>query len=189
MKYLKQKKIFFQKVNADIVSLLQVLEHLPDPVKFLIRIKKNILKKNGLVYIEIPNPFANPLDDPTHLNLYSYETIKYILESCNYKILHIEQRGIYKRNMVLRDRNNLNIHVLARSLDNKKTKFNKIMIGEKIYNKMLRERKATGLKIFLEQNKSAFRQIMKMIETLIYLILNLLFPNFTVKISSKLKNK
>ena len=184
-----KENFFSKKINADIVSLLQVLEHLPDPVKFLIRIKKNILKKNGLVYIEIPNPFANPLDDPTHLNLYSYETIKYILESCNYKVLHIEQRGIYKRNLVLRDRNNLNIHVLARSLSNKKNKFNKIMIGKKIYNKMLSERKATGFKIFLEQTKIAFKQIMKMIETFIYLILNLFFPNLTIKISSKLKNK
>ena len=39
MKFLKQIKIF-KKINADIVSMLHVLEHLGDPVNFLNQIKK-----------------------------------------------------------------------------------------------------------------------------------------------------
>ena len=99
---------------------------------FLTKIKKNVLKKNGLLYLELPNPFTNPLNDPTHLNLYSSETIKYILKSCNYKVLSIEQRGLYKRGALLRNSKNLNLHILAQSLGQKKVDFKKIMIGNKI---------------------------------------------------------
>ena len=72
-----------------------------------------------MLYVEIPNPFSNPLDDPTHLNVYSIDTAN-ILYKIVLQILHIEEKGVYDSGLVLRDRNNLNIHILAQSLDNKK---------------------------------------------------------------------
>ena len=115
-----KNNFFTKKINADIISMMHVLEHLDDPVNFLNKIKKNTLKKEGLLYIEVPNPYSNPLDDPTHLNLYSHDTIKYLLKYCNYEILHIDQRGMYDHNLVLRDNNKLNIHILAQSSRKKK---------------------------------------------------------------------
>ena len=110
-----------------------------------------------MLYVEIPNPFSNPLDDPTHLNVYSIDTAKYLIQNCNYKILHIEEKGVYDSGLVLRDRNNLNIHILAQSLDNKKVYFEKINIGNKIYSKLKWERKLIGLKIFYEKLKKIIK--------------------------------
>ncbi len=182
------KKFFSKKINADIVSMLHVLEHLDDPVNFLNQIKKNILKKKGLLYVEIPNPFSNPLDDPTHLNVYSIDTAKYLIKNCNYKILHLEEKGVYDSGLVLRDRNNLNIHILAQSLDNKKIHFEKIMIGNEIYSKLKWERKLIGLKIFYEKLKRLSKSIINTVVTLILLIINLFFPNLLIKIMN-FKNK
>lgn len=173
---------FKKKINADIISMLHVLEHLNDPVNFLNKIKKNTLKKNGLIYIEVPSPFSNPLDDPTHLNVYSIETAKYLLKNCNYKIIHVEQKGVYNRGLVLRDRNNLNIHILAQSLDNKKVYFEKIMIGNKVYTKLKCERKLTAYKIFYEKVKIMFKSILDTLHTLLLLIINHFTPNILVKI-------
>jgi len=182
-KVFKTKTDFFsKKINVDILSMLHVLEHLEDPVKFLNKIKMNILKKNGIIYIEIPNPYSNPLDDPTHLNMYSLETAEYLLKNCNYKILHIDERGLYDRNLVLRDRNNLNIHILAQSLNYKKTYFEKIMIGKKIYSKLKKGRKLTSLKIFTGKIKMMIKIILNTANTFLLLIINLFFPNVLIKI-------
>ena len=53
--------------------------------------------------------------------------------------------------------------------------------------KLLKERKASGFKIFFEQTKSAFKLIIKVLNTFIFLILNYFFPNFAVKLNNKLK--
>jgi 2-polyprenyl-3-methyl-5-hydroxy-6-metoxy-1,4-benzoquinol methylase len=182
------KKNFFQKnLNVDIISLLHVLEHLSDPVDFLIKIKKKILKTNGLIYIEIPNPFTNPLNDPTHLNLYSIDTIKYLLYSCNYKILSIQQRGLYKTGKSLRDNNNLNLHILAQSENCKEKKFKKIMIGKKVYSKLLRERRFIGLIIVRRQLKNSLYLMFKTIYSFHLLCVNYFFPNYAVKIHNFFK--
>ncbi len=179
---------FNKKINVDIISLLHVLEHLPDPVDFLLKIKKNILKMNGLLYLELPNPFTNPLNDPTHLNLYSAETIKYILKSCNYKVISIEQRGLYKRGALLRNSKNLNLHILAQSLSHKKVNFQKIMIGKKIYSKLLKERRFNVYKIFSQQVKYLLSSLFRTLYSFVFLILNYFFPNFAVKLHITLKN-
>jgi len=47
------EKIEFDE-KFDIIFMFQVLEHIPDPIEFLKLCKKN-LKKNGRIYIEVPN--------------------------------------------------------------------------------------------------------------------------------------
>ena len=143
--------------------------------------------KNGFLYLEIPNPYSNPLNDPTHLNLYSEKTIRYILESCKYKVLNIEQRGLYKRGTLMRNNRNLNLHVLAKSMNEKKPNFNKIMIGKKVYSELLNKRKIIGLKIFLQQLNYLFSSIIRTTYSFIFLILNYFFSNFAVKLHNFFK--
>ena len=71
----------------------------------------------------MPNPFSNSLNDPTHLNLYSEDTIKYILKSCNYEINTFKKQGNFKNTNFLKDNEDQNIHILARSIDEKKNIF------------------------------------------------------------------
>jgi SAM-dependent methyltransferase len=87
--------------DYDIVLLLNVLEHLREPEKTLLDIKDQLLSKNGLLVIDVPNDFndlqiaANTeynLDEwwvfpPNHINYFSHESLQKLLKGCGYKIV------------------------------------------------------------------------------------------------------
>ena len=179
--------LFNKKINAKIVTLLHVFEHLDDPIGFLIKIKRNVLSKNGFVYLEIPNPFCNPLDDPTHLNLYSERTIKYLLESSGYDVCFFEKKSIYKSYNYLRDNKNLNIHVLAKINNKNKTKFRKINIGPNIYSKFIKERNKSLVNMMVRKIKSLFFNFLHTTYTLFLFVINIFNPNLSVNVHKFLK--
>lgn len=94
----------FQEINDkfDIVFLNNVLEHLRKPADTLNRIKEELLLKNGLLVIDVPNDFNDfqiiadqeyNLDQwwvypPNHINYFSHDSLKKLLENCGYKIFY-----------------------------------------------------------------------------------------------------
>ncbi len=176
------QNLFNQKINAKIITLLHVFEHLDDPVNFLIKIKKNILSKNGYLYLEIPNPFHNPLDDPTHLNLYSDKTIKYLLECAGYEICIFKKKGIYKSYNYLRDNENLNIHVLAKINKNNKIKFHKINIGSEIYSRFIKERNKSTKNMMIRKIKGLLFNILHTSYTFFLFLINIFSSNLSVSV-------
>lgn len=79
--------------KADIVTLSHVLEHLPDPLTFLINIKEDILNTNGILLIEVPNLYFHPYFDLAHILAFSPHTIRQILRMAGFKILYFKQHG------------------------------------------------------------------------------------------------
>ena len=71
---------------VDMFAMVHSFEHLYDPDVTLSNIKKK-LTTEGLLYIEVPNALATPLDDPTHIYMYSSETLQTIVEANGFKIL------------------------------------------------------------------------------------------------------
>ena len=69
LKYLKKKKF-------DLIIIKQVIEHVPYPKKFLKDLKKN-LKKNGYLYIETPNFYANNIYFNFFKEFYCQTTLGY----------------------------------------------------------------------------------------------------------------
>lgn len=74
-----QKDIKFIKLNIerevklekkyDYIVAFEVLEHLKNPLKALINIKK-LLKKDGILVFSTPFPTKRSLSDPTHVNVH-----------------------------------------------------------------------------------------------------------------------
>jgi len=105
-KNIAAKQSFLEGMNVfgnkkfDIVTLVNVLEHLRDPVKALVQIK-NILKPGGIIFIDVPNDFNDFqivgakvhkmknwwIAPPRHLNYFSNKTLSKLLKSLGYKIL------------------------------------------------------------------------------------------------------
>ena len=83
----------------DVVMLMNVLEHLGDPIQVIEEIQQKVLVPGGVIVIDVPNEFNNfqtagrdthNLDDwwvapPGHLNYFSPETLDNLLKGCNFE--------------------------------------------------------------------------------------------------------
>ena len=86
----------------DIITMFHVLEHLPDPIEILNKLK-NHLEKDGKIIIEVPNADdallslykSKEFSDFTywvcHLYLYSNKTILDLFEKCNLTVSFMQQ--------------------------------------------------------------------------------------------------
>jgi len=87
----------------DVVNMGEVLEHLSDPGGML-AIAKGLIKKGGMLTLVVPNDF-NPLQlilrdhlgfspwwvaPPHHLNFFSHESLKGLVEQVGFDVLHME---------------------------------------------------------------------------------------------------
>ena len=95
-KLLKENKI---KKKFDYIIFSHVIEHLKNPI-FVLNKLKNILKKNGTLLIETPNFDSAAfrlfgykfrlLNDPTHISLFTNESMIRALNDTGYKIKLID---------------------------------------------------------------------------------------------------
>jgi 2-polyprenyl-3-methyl-5-hydroxy-6-metoxy-1,4-benzoquinol methylase len=111
---LKQRKIFFytdiEKIDRkyDVITMFHVLEHLPNPIEILKKLKR-ILKKNGKLIIEVPScndlllrdknlqNFRNFYMWSEHLIIFSENLLYKILKKSgfkNIKINHYQRYGM-----------------------------------------------------------------------------------------------
>ena len=105
--FLSDINVDFNKLNIqkkfDIVYMSAVLEHLREPAKILMDIRKHLLSPEGVLVIGVPNEFnvfqttANKLYQlnewwisyPEHINYFSCDTLKKLLEATGYEIADI----------------------------------------------------------------------------------------------------
>jgi SAM-dependent methyltransferase len=126
--------------DYDIVLLLNVLEHLREPEKTLLDIKDQLLSKNGLLVIDVPNDFndlqiaANTeynLDEwwvfpPNHINYFSHESLQKLLKGCGYKIVSCTASFPLEIFLLFGDQYVGNPN-LGRECHNKRVKFEELM--------------------------------------------------------------
>ncbi|HQF61512.1 MAG TPA: class I SAM-dependent methyltransferase [Anaerolineaceae bacterium] len=84
--------------HFDLITLWDVLEHLPDPVTSLAQIRQ-LLKPDGWLVLSLPNASAWERrwfgeywvgwDVPRHYNTFEPRTIKHLLEKCGFSIREI----------------------------------------------------------------------------------------------------
>lgn len=94
----------FHGRRFDVVTLLNVLEHVAEPVAVVREIKERVLKPDGILVIDVPNEFnafqlcaqkVHALDPwwiaaPAHLNYFSGTTLKSLLAGAGYSVERME---------------------------------------------------------------------------------------------------
>lgn len=90
--------------KQDVVTLLNVLEHLRDPAEVLINIREKLIAEDGLLIIDVPNDYndfqkaANQefeLNEwwffpPRHINYFNAKSLSILLEKTGYEVKYAE---------------------------------------------------------------------------------------------------
>lgn len=98
-----EKMDVFTGRQFDVVMLMNVLEHLSDPIMVINDIRQNVLKDGGLLIVEVPNEFNSfqmagkelhnlPewwVAPPAHLNYFSPSTLKRLLSASGFTVSHL----------------------------------------------------------------------------------------------------
>jgi len=93
----------FADAKWDVINVAYVLEHIPKPIDFLIRLKSN-LEKDGIIIVEVPNDFSpfqlayiaerkiEPywIALPDHLNYFDRQGIENLVKRAGFSIVHGE---------------------------------------------------------------------------------------------------
>jgi SAM-dependent methyltransferase len=89
----------------DIVSIIHVLEHVVDPIKFLSEFK-NRLRYGGTLFIEVPDALefeclekGNDEFNSCHLHFFTINSLVRMIESCGFKITDLHRAHYRGRNL------------------------------------------------------------------------------------------
>jgi 2-polyprenyl-3-methyl-5-hydroxy-6-metoxy-1,4-benzoquinol methylase len=77
----------------DLVSLIHVLEHLPDPIDYLKALRIKFLTRNAKLLVEVPNLYAHNCFEVAHLTSFSSNRLVEVLNKAGFKCLFIERHG------------------------------------------------------------------------------------------------
>lgn len=84
----------------DLVSLIHVLEHIPDPVEYLKALRIKLLAQNGKLLVEVPNLYAHECFEVAHLTSFSSDRLIQVLKKAGYRCLYIERHGHPRSRMI-----------------------------------------------------------------------------------------
>jgi 2-polyprenyl-3-methyl-5-hydroxy-6-metoxy-1,4-benzoquinol methylase len=96
---------------CDLVSLIHVLEHLPNPVQYLTHLRQDLLHPNGWLLVEVPNLYAHECFEVAHLTSYSTHTLTQTLKQAGFEIVALRKHGAPRSRLLP-----LYITILARPL-------------------------------------------------------------------------
>ena len=76
-----------------LVSMIHVLEHLPDPVAYLQNLRQEHPVESGLLLVEVPNLYAHDSFEIAHLTSFSGRTLTQLLKKAGFSVLALRQHG------------------------------------------------------------------------------------------------
>ena len=84
----------------DLISMIHVLEHLPDPVKYMKNLRFKYLGVQGKILIEVPNLFAHDSFEIAHLTSFSRHTLYEVMKKAGFRTIFVETHGRPRSNMI-----------------------------------------------------------------------------------------
>lgn len=86
----------FERVGeerCDLITMAHVLEHLPDPVGYLSRLRDSFLSQTGWLLVEVPNLYAHDCFEIAHLVSFSEHTLRQVFTRAGYELCALKAHG------------------------------------------------------------------------------------------------
>lgn len=77
-----------------LVSMMHVLEHLPDPFGYLQNLREKFLEPDGYLLLEVPNLFAHDCFEVAHLISFSTHTLTQVVQKAGYRVVQLRTHGL-----------------------------------------------------------------------------------------------
>jgi len=77
----------------DLVSLIHVLEHLPNPLETLVELRTRWMTTDSWLMLEVPNLYCHDSFEVAHLTSFSPATISVMVEIAGFKVVKLIQHG------------------------------------------------------------------------------------------------
>lgn len=98
----------------DLISMIHVLEHLPDPVGTLQMIREKLLAKGGALLVEVPNFYVHDSYELAHLSCFTPHTLQEALKAAGFRITKLIRHGHPRSRM-------LNLYLTGLAVPSKKS--------------------------------------------------------------------
>jgi SAM-dependent methyltransferase len=82
------------EARFDLVSMAHVLEHIPDPVAYLVKLREDYTASGGYILIEVPNLYAHDSFEIAHMSSFSEHTLVQTLIKSGFSIIATRKHGI-----------------------------------------------------------------------------------------------
>ncbi|MFZ2095289.1 MAG: class I SAM-dependent methyltransferase [Anaerolineales bacterium] len=86
---LEQEKV----PHFNLISMMHVLEHLPDPVHYLRHLRENLLEQDGWLLVEVPNLYAHDCFEVAHLISFSAHSLSQVIQKAGFRPIQLRSHG------------------------------------------------------------------------------------------------
>ncbi len=83
-----------------LVSIMHVLEHLPNPLAYLQNVRDSLLQDDGWLLLEVPNLYAHDCFEVAHLVSFSAHTLTQLVERAGFKVVKLHAHGLPRSRLV-----------------------------------------------------------------------------------------
>ena len=88
------------ETKFDLVTMSHVLEHILDPLSYLVHLREQILTEDGCLLVEVPNLYFHDSFEVAHLSSFSIHTLRQLLRKAGFEMIAIHKHGL-PRSMVI----------------------------------------------------------------------------------------
>jgi 2-polyprenyl-3-methyl-5-hydroxy-6-metoxy-1,4-benzoquinol methylase len=88
----KLQKVGMYRFN--LVSMMHVLEHLPNPVEYLQNLRTEFLELDSWLLLEVPNLYAHDCFEVAHNISFSAHTLTQLVQKAGYRVVQLRAHGL-----------------------------------------------------------------------------------------------
>jgi len=81
------------ETRYDLISMVHVLEHIPDPLAYLVTLREQYLSPDGYLLLEVPNLYIHDSFEVAHLSSFSSHSLRRMVTKAGFAVMVMEKHG------------------------------------------------------------------------------------------------